>query len=106
MHAIDTIAESLFPLSDKWLSAVNYLKWSPMEIDKPHVFVLSTWKCFLQFNGRGYIQFIKKYPVAKHYTDIYRLVLLLTHLGFRWTVPLEYKYSAKWFKKPDSLDNI
>jgi hypothetical protein len=26
--------------------------------------------------------------MAKHYTDIHRLVILLTHLGFCWTVPL------------------
>jgi hypothetical protein len=43
---------------------------------------------FLKFKGRGPLKFSKKYPAAKHYTDIYQLVLLLTHLNFRWTVPL------------------
>ncbi len=87
--AIDKIAASLFPLSDYWLSAISYLQREPhMEMDKPHFFVLSRWKRFLKFKGRGPFKFSKKYPAAKHYTDIYRLVLLLTHLSFRWTVPL------------------
>jgi hypothetical protein len=42
----------------------------------------------LKFKGRGPFKFSKKYPAAKHYTNIYRLVLLLTQLSFRWTVPL------------------
>jgi hypothetical protein len=53
-----------------------------------HIFVLSRWKFFWQFKDRSPFKFSKKYPAAKHYTDIYRLVLLLTHLSFRWTVPL------------------
>jgi hypothetical protein len=30
----------------------------------------------LKFKGRGPFKFSKKYPAAKHYTDIYQLVLL------------------------------
>jgi hypothetical protein len=43
---------------------------------------------FFKFKGRGPFKVSKKYPAAKHYTAIYRLVLLLTRLSFRWTVPL------------------
>jgi hypothetical protein len=43
---------------------------------------------FLQFKRQQPFKFSKNYPAAKHYTDIYRLVLLLTHLSFRWTIPL------------------
>jgi hypothetical protein len=50
---------------------------------------LAAENAFLKFKERGPFKFSKKYPAAKHYTDIYRLVLLLTHLSFRWTVPLK-----------------
>jgi hypothetical protein len=52
-----------------------------------------------KFKGRGPFKFKKKYPAAKHYTNIYRLVLLLTQLSFRWTVPLNTPYliSKKFF---------
>jgi hypothetical protein len=43
----------------------------------------------LKFKGRGPFKFSKKYPAAKHHTNIYLLVLLLTHLSFRWTVPFK-----------------
>jgi hypothetical protein len=43
---IDTIAASLCPLSDDWLSAISYLQQEPMEIDKPHYFVLCHWNWF------------------------------------------------------------
>jgi hypothetical protein len=39
--AIDTIAASLLPLSDDWLTAISYLQREPMEMDKPPFFVLS-----------------------------------------------------------------
>ncbi len=42
----------------------------------------------MKVKGPGPFKFSKKYPAAKHYTDIYRLVLILTYLSFRWTVPL------------------
>jgi hypothetical protein len=45
----------------------------------------------LKFKGRGPLKFSKKCPATKHYTDIYRLVLLLTHLSFRWTVPFSFQ---------------
>ncbi len=34
--AIDTIAVSLIPLSDNWLSAFNHLHSRAIELDKPH----------------------------------------------------------------------
>jgi hypothetical protein len=61
---------------------------SPMEMEKPHFLSSATENVFLKFKGRGPFKFSKKYLAAKHYTDIYRLVLLLTHLSFRWTGPL------------------
>jgi hypothetical protein len=58
-------------------------------MDKPHFFLSSVAETsFLQFQGLGPFKFSKKYSAAKHYTDINRLVLLLTHLSFRWTVPI------------------
>jgi hypothetical protein len=62
-----------------------------MEMDKPHFFVISRWKRFLKCKGQGPFKFSKKCPAAKHYTDIYRLVLLLTHLSFRWTVSFSFQ---------------
>jgi hypothetical protein len=92
--AIYTIVASLFPLSDDWLSAITYLQREPHENGEATFFVLSRWKQFLKFKGRGPFKFSKKYPAAKHYTDIYRLVLLLTHLSFCWTVPLSLCITA------------
>jgi hypothetical protein len=88
MPAIDLIAASLFPLSDDWLSAISYLQQEPHEMDKLHRLSKAAENDFLKFKGRGPFKFSKKYPANKHYIDIYRLVLLLTHLCFRWTVPL------------------
>jgi hypothetical protein len=60
-----------------------------MKMDRPHFLSQAAKKTiFLKFIGRGPFKLSKKYPAAKHYTDIYRLVLLLTHLSFRLTVPL------------------
>ncbi len=61
---------------------------SPMKLDKLHFLSQAAENDFLKFKRRGPFQFSKKYPAAKHYTDIYRLELLLTHLSFRLTVPL------------------
>jgi hypothetical protein len=72
--AIYTIAASAFSLSDDWLSAISY---------------------FFIFKGRGSFKFSIKYLVAKHYTYIYWLVLLLTHLSFCWTVPLKNGKTTK-----------
>ncbi len=70
---------------------------SPMGMDKLHFFVLSCWKqFFILFKGRGPFKFSKKYPAATQYTDIYRLVLLLTHLSFRWTLPLKRSLYCIW----------
>jgi hypothetical protein len=46
--AMDTIAESLFPLSDDWLSAISYLQREHMEMNKPHFLVLSRKKQFFE----------------------------------------------------------
>jgi hypothetical protein len=46
---------------------------------------------FLKFKGRGLFKFSKKYSAAKHYTDIYRLVLVLTHLSFSLGSPFKVK---------------
>ncbi len=59
-----------------------------MEIDKPNFVAQAAENNFLKFKGRGPFKFSKKYPAAKHYTDVYRLVLLMTHLSLCWTVPL------------------
>ncbi len=59
-----------------------------METDKPHFLYQAAENDFLKFKGKGHFKFSKRYPAAKHYTDIYRFVLLLTHLSFGWTVPL------------------
>ncbi len=58
-----------------------------------HIFCLKPLKTiFWNLKNEVPLNFQKKYPAAKHYTNIYRLVLLLTHLSFRWTVPLNCKY--------------
>ncbi len=46
----------------------------------------------MKFKERGPFKYSKKYPAAKHYTDIYGLILLFTHLSFRWTVPLRWRH--------------
>ncbi len=80
---------------------------SPMKMDWLHFFVLSRWKRFLKFKGRGPFKFSKKYPAAKHYTDIYRLVLPLTHLSFHWTATLkgQHRQNFVWGKATGRLDD-
>ncbi len=60
---------------------------SPMEMDKSNLNL----KDEVPLN-------CKKYPAVKHFTDIYRLVLLLTHLVFRWTVHLRDFREYSWFR--------
>ncbi len=43
---------------------------------------------FLRFKGWGCFKFFKEFPAAKQWSHTYRLVLIFTHLSFRWTVPL------------------
>jgi hypothetical protein len=70
------------------LSAIY--SWSPMVMDKLHFLSEAAendfWNNFLKYKGRGPFKFSKEYPAAKHYTDIYRFVLLLTHLSYRWII--------------------
>jgi hypothetical protein len=42
--AIDTIAASLYPLSDDWLAAISYLQRAPHETEKATLFVIKTLK--------------------------------------------------------------
>jgi hypothetical protein len=49
--AIDTIAASLFPLSDDLLSTVSFLQKERMEMDNPHFLSQAAKNGSLQFKG-------------------------------------------------------
>jgi hypothetical protein len=48
---IDTIAASLFPLSDDSLSTISYLQKERMEMDNPHFLSQAAKNGSLQFKG-------------------------------------------------------
>jgi hypothetical protein len=51
IHIIDTIAASLFPLSDGWLTLSVISSGHPLEIDKPHFLSQAAENNFLKFKG-------------------------------------------------------
>jgi hypothetical protein len=57
--AIDTIAASLILLSAGWLTAIIYLQWTPIELDKPHILALATETGFLLFKEQVPLKFKK-----------------------------------------------
>ncbi len=74
----------------------NYQPWilalcsgTPMDMDKPHLIVLSHWNCFfLLFKKRVPLIFENKMSAIQCWMKAYQLISLYTPVKSRWTIPL------------------
>jgi hypothetical protein len=75
----------------------------PIELDKPHILALAAETGFLLFKEQVPLKFKKEISAVQCESKTFRLILLITPVSFRWTVPLKAK---SLFSKKASVDQL
>jgi hypothetical protein len=65
----------------------------PIELDKPHILALAAETGFLLFKEQVPLKFRIEISAVQWERKTFRLILLSTPVGFRWTVPFSWKGS-------------
>jgi hypothetical protein len=69
-------------------SAISYLQWTSIELDKPHILALAAETGFLLVKEQVPLKFKEEISAVQCERKTFRLVSLSTPISFRWTVPL------------------